>query len=59
MGGAVVGWLLLVGEGSFAVLALGGVAAGGVIYSLGLLLLGVSEARQVIGLVQRRVFAHR
>ena len=59
MGAAVVGWLLLVGDGSFAVLALGGVAAGGVIYSLGLLLLGVSEARQVIGLVQRRVFAHR
>jgi putative peptidoglycan lipid II flippase len=59
MGAAVLGWLLLAGDGSFALSALGGVAAGGAIYGLGLLALGVSEARQVIGLVQRRVFSHR
>jgi putative peptidoglycan lipid II flippase len=59
MGAVVVAWLLLAGNGSFAVSALGGVVAGGAIYGLGLLLLRVTEARQVIGLVQRRVFSHR
>jgi putative peptidoglycan lipid II flippase len=59
MGAVVTGWLLLIGDGSFAVLALGGVAVGGAVYGLGLLVLGVSEVRQVLGLVQRRVFTHR
>ena len=58
MGAVVVGWQSLVGDGSSAVAALGGVAIGGAIYWAGLLVLGVREARQALGLVQRRVFGH-
>jgi putative peptidoglycan lipid II flippase len=56
MGAVLAGWLLLAGSEHFAISALGGVAAGGAVYGLVLLALGVSEVHQVIGLVQKRVF---
>ena len=56
MGAVLAGWLLLAGSEHFAISALGGVAAGGAVYGLVLLRLGVSEVHQVIGLVQKRVF---
>ena len=56
MGAVLAGWLLLAGGEHFAVSALGGVAAGGTVYGLVLLALGVHEVHQVIGLVQKRVF---
>ena len=56
MGAVLAGWLLLTGGEHFAVSALGGVAAGGTVYGLVLLALGVHEVHQVIGLVQKRVF---
>jgi putative peptidoglycan lipid II flippase len=59
MGAVIVGWNLLSGTWHVAITSLGGVATGGVVYGIALLLLGVKEARQMLGLLQRRVFSHR
>ncbi len=56
MGIAIAGWNSASGTWHVAVVSLGGVAAGGVVYGLALLLLGVKEARQMAGLLHKRVF---
>ena len=59
MGAAIVGWNMISGTWHVAISALGGVAAGGVVYAAVLLVLGVNEARQMVGLLQKRIFTHR
>ena len=56
MGAAIIGWNMLSNNWHVAISSLGGVAAGGAVYGIMLLLLGAKEARQILGLVQKRVF---
>jgi putative peptidoglycan lipid II flippase len=55
MAAALVFWMQVAGSASFALITLGGVAIGGIVYGLVLIILRVPELQSVFGMVRRRL----